>query len=254
MMAPVLAAPLATGRAGAPVAADQRYAGIRVVDTALEEMGVGSGASSEGLRQDLASLHSFASTTSGPVRWVLGSLRPARLTHISYGDSLVANLSTTPGIPRQLAFGRIGYDAPIGTVVSASAAPRCTAKSAAGDWRRDYKATSQKSQSFEVHASMAPLQSQSQTLKLTAGFQFTTLQKATSSATLYNDHLRIASLTADYMLKDDFGGTSYLVGTVRQGLDVLGALGRATITCRDTMAPHFHDGQFVVRALPVADR
>ena len=39
----------------------------------------------------------------------------------------------------------------------------------------------------------------------------------------YNDHIRTASLTADYRLQDRFGGTNYATLTFRQGLDVFGA-------------------------------
>ena len=114
-----------------------------------------------------------------------------------------------------------GYDGSIGNPVTVGGSALYS-EVRPGDWRREYSDVT-KTQSFEVHAGMAPLQSQSQTLTLTAGFQFTNISESDIFGTLYNDHLRIASLTADYMLKDDFGGTSYLTGTLRQGIDVLGA-------------------------------
>jgi hemolysin activation/secretion protein len=39
----------------------------------------------------------------------------------------------------------------------------------------------------------------------------------------YNDHVRTASLTADYRLQDRFGGTNFATATYRQGLDIFGA-------------------------------
>ncbi len=226
MMAPVLAArPSRQDVLERQLLLINATPGIRVVDTALEEMGIGSG------RFRLTvyvktwqvytsfGLDNLGSRAVGPWQtYATGAFN----SYLLPGDSLVANLSTTPGDPRQLAFGRIGYDAPIGTDGVRVGGSALYSEVRPGDWRRDYSDVT-KTQSFEVHASMAPLQSQSQTLKLTAGFQFTNIAESDIFGTLYNDHLRIASLTADYMLKDDFGGTSYLVGTLRQGLDVLGA-------------------------------
>src|SRR4051794_37771369 len=45
----------------------------------------------------------------------------------------------------------------------------------------------------------------------------------TFSAAWYNDHIRTASLTADYRLQDHFGGTNFATLTYRQGLDIFGA-------------------------------
>ena len=40
---------------------------------------------------------------------------------------------------------------------------------------------------------------------------------------IYADRIRTASLTSDYRLQDNFGGTNYLTVNCRQGLDILGA-------------------------------
>ena len=40
---------------------------------------------------------------------------------------------------------------------------------------------------------------------------------------IYNDRIRTVSLTSDYRLQDNFGGTNYLTVNWRQGLDILGA-------------------------------
>lgn len=40
---------------------------------------------------------------------------------------------------------------------------------------------------------------------------------------IYNDHLRTVTLSTDYRLQDDFGGTNYLTLAWRQGFDVFGA-------------------------------
>jgi hypothetical protein len=41
--------------------------------------------------------------------------------------------------------------------------------------------------------------------------------------TWYNDHIRTASLSADYRIQDRFGGTSFATLPHRQGLDIFGA-------------------------------
>jgi hemolysin activation/secretion protein len=80
-----------------------------------------------------------------------------------------------------------------------------------------------KTESFELHGSIVPLQSQQSTLTLTAGLGFTNANQNAVFGPVYADRIRTASLTADYRLQDNFGGTSYLTVNYRQGLDILGA-------------------------------
>lgn len=199
--------------------------GIRVADTALEEIGVGSGRFRLKVYVKTWQIYTsfgidnLGSRAVGPWQsYATGAFN----SYLLPGDALVVNLSTTPADPRQLAFGRIGYDAPIGTDGVRIGGSALYSEVRPGDWRREYRDVT-KTESFEVHASVAPLQSQSQTLALTASFQFTNVSESDTFGPLYNDHLRIASLSADYMHKDDFGGANYLTATLRQGLDVLGA-------------------------------
>lgn len=199
--------------------------GIRVADTALEEIGVGSGRFRLTVYVKTWQVYTsfgidnLGSRAVGPWQsYATGAFN----SYLLPGDSLVVNLSTTPADPRQLAFGRIGYDSPIGTDDLRVGGSVLYSEVRPGDWRRDYSDVT-KTESFELHASVAPLQSQSQTLTLTAGAQITNISERDIFGALYNDHLRTVSLTADYRLKDDFGGTNYLTATWRQGLDVLGA-------------------------------
>ena len=199
--------------------------GIRVADTALEEIGVGSGRFRLKVYVKTWQIYTsfgidnLGSRAVGPWQtYATGAFN----SYLLPGDSLVANLSTTPADPRQLAFGRIGYDAPIGTDGVRIGGSALYSEVRPGDWRREYRDVT-RTESFEVHAGVAPLQSQSQTLALTAGFQFTNISESDIFGALYNDHLRIVSLSADYMLKDDFNGTNYLTATLRKGIDVLGA-------------------------------
>jgi hemolysin activation/secretion protein len=199
--------------------------GIRVADTALEEIGVGSGHFRLTVYVKTWQVHTsfgidnLGSHAVGPWQsYATGAVN----SYLLPGDALVVNLSTTPADPRQLAFGRIGYDAPIGTDGLRVGGSVLYSEVRPGDWRRDYSDVT-KTESFELHASVVPLQSQNQTLTLTAGAQFTNISENDNFGALYNDHLRTVSLTADYRLKDNFGGTNYLAATWRQGFDVLGA-------------------------------
>ena len=92
--------------------------GVRIEDTALEEIGTGSGHF-----RLIVSLKTWNIFTSvGVDNLGSSSVGPwqsygtaAFNSYFAPGDSLVVNLPTTPGDPRQLAFGRVSYEAPVGT-------------------------------------------------------------------------------------------------------------------------------------------
>lgn len=199
--------------------------GIRVADTALEEIGTASG------RFRLTvyvktwnvytafSLDNFGSSAVGPWQsYATGAFN----SYLTPGDSMVVNLSTTPGDPRQLAFGRIGYETPIGIDGVRIGGSALYSEVRPGDWRRTYGDLT-KTESYEIHGSVVPVQSLNQILTLTLGATVSNISESDIFGTLYNDHLRILSGTMDYRLKDDFGGVNYLTLGWRQGLDVMGA-------------------------------
>ncbi|MGY4293279.1 hemolysin activation/secretion protein [Bradyrhizobium sp. i1.4.4] len=65
--------------------------------------------------------------------------------------------------------------------------------------------------------------SQSSALTLTLAGTFSNVSEHDLYGPWYNDHIRTASLTADYRLQDRFGGTNFATLTYRQGLDIFGA-------------------------------
>jgi hemolysin activation/secretion protein len=138
------------------------------------------------------------------------------------GDTLALNLSTTPGDVRQLAFGRLSYDVPIGTDGLRVGASGVYSEVWPGDYRRVYNDNT-KTETFEVRASYAPLQSQRSTLTLTAATVFSNVREADVIGPIYFDKIRTFNLTTDYRLQDGFNGTNYLTVLWRQGLDILGA-------------------------------
>lgn len=199
--------------------------GVRITDTALEEIGGATGRFR--LIVYLKTWHVFSSfgldnlgsSSVGPWQtYATGAFN----SYLTPGDTLAVNLSTIANDPRQLGFARLSYDAPIGvdgvrlggSVLYSAVRP--------GDARRlDSDITT--TEAFELRAGIVPLQSQSSSLTLTAATTFSNVSEHDLYGPWYNDHIRTASLTADYRLQDHFGGTNFATLTYRQGLDIFGA-------------------------------
>jgi len=199
--------------------------GVRIEDTAIEEIGTASG--NFRLILSLKTWHVF--TSFGIDNLGSSSVGPwqsygtaAFNSYLAPGDSLVLNLSTTPGDPRQLAFGRLSYEVPVGTDGARIGASGYYSEVWPGDYRHLYS-DNIKTESFEIRGSIVPLQSQKSSLTLTAAAGFTNATENDVFGPIYADRIRTASFTSDYRLQDDFGGTNYLTVNYRQGLDILGA-------------------------------
>jgi hemolysin activation/secretion protein len=199
--------------------------GVRIADTALEEIGVATGRFR--LVVDLKTWHVYTSfgidnlgsSVVGPWQtYATGAFN----SYLAPGDTLALNLSTTPGDPRELAFGRLSYDVPVGTDGMRIGTSALYSEVRPGDIRRLYNDNT-RTESFEVHGSIVPLQSQNSTLTLTSAAGFSNVSERDVLGPIYNDHIRTVSLTSDYRLQDNFGGSNYLTLTWRQGLDIFGA-------------------------------
>lgn len=215
--------------------------GVRIEDTALEEIGTATGRFR--LTVYLKTWHLF--TSFGIDNLGSSSVGPwqsyATAAFNSYlvpGDSLVVNLSTTPTDPRQLAFGRVAYDVPVGTDGARIGASGYYSEVWPGDARHMYSDNT-KTESFEFHGSIVPLQSQKSSLTLTAAMVFTNAAENDVFGPIYSDHIRFASLTSDYRLQDNFGGTNYLTLNYRQGLDIFGASQQNDFLSRDGASSDF---------------
>ena len=199
--------------------------GVHIDDSGLEEIGTASGRFR--LIVYLKTWHFF--TSSGIDNLGSSSVGPwqsyataAFNSYLAPGDSLVLNLSTTPADPRQLAFGRLSYEVPVGTDGARIGASGFYSEVRPGDFRRLFN-DNIRTESFEVHGSMVPLQSQRSSLTLTAGLGVSNVSENDVFGPFYADRIRTLSLTSDYRLQDDFGGNNYLTLNYRQGLDILGA-------------------------------
>jgi hemolysin activation/secretion protein len=200
-------------------------AGVRVVDTALEEIGNATGRFR--LIVYLKTWHIYTSfgldnlgsSAIGPWQtYATGAFN----SYLLPGDTLALNLSTIPNDPRELAFGRLSYDVPVGTDGARIGASALYSEVRPGDYRRllnDVTTT----EAFEIRGSIVPVQSQRSTLTLTAAADFSNVSEHDVFGPIYNDHIRTVSLTSDYRLQDNFGGNNYFTLTWRQGLPILGA-------------------------------
>ena len=117
------------------------------------------------------------------------------------GDTLAVNLSTTPGDPRQLAFGRISYDVPVGTDGLRVGASGLYSEVWPGDYRHAFSDNT-RTEAFELRGSILPLQSQRATLTLTASTVFSDVSESDVFGPIYNDRIRTVNLTSDYRLQE----------------------------------------------------
>jgi hemolysin activation/secretion protein len=198
---------------------------VRIADTALEEIGNATG------RFRLVvyvntwhiytsfGLDNLGSSAVGPWQtYATGAFN----SYLLPGDMLVLNLSTTPADPRELGFGRLSYDVPVGTDGARIGASALYSEVRPGD-DRHLNNDNTRTDSFEIHGSIVPLQSQKSALTLTAAAGFSNVSESDVFGPIYNDHIRTVSLTSDYRLQDNFGGNNYFTLTWRQGLNILGS-------------------------------
>jgi hemolysin activation/secretion protein len=213
------------GDAGAPAALINGWPGVRITDSAIEEIGGNSGRFR--LVLSLKTWHVYAwagmdnlgSAAVGPWQaYATGAFN----SYLTPGDTLALNLSSIANDPRELGFGRLSYDAPVGTDGWRLGASALYSEVRPGDDRRLTNDNS-RTETFEPRSSFAAVQSQRLTLTVTAAAGWSNVSESDVFGPMYNDHIRTASLTADYRLQDAFGGTSYATMTFRQGLDIFGA-------------------------------
>jgi len=199
--------------------------GVRIIDTALEEIGAASGrfrllVSVETWRIYTAqALDNLGTPAVGTLQAYSAS---AFNSYLVNGDSLGVNLSTVPDAPRELGFARLSYDAPIGRDGVRLGATALYSEVWPGDYRRQLGTRSQ-IETYEIKAGFVPIETRRSSLWLTAAAGFSDVSERDSFGITYRDHIRTLSLTADYKLQDNLDGWNYLTLIWRQGLDVLGA-------------------------------
>src|SRR5581483_8295882 len=150
------------------------WPGVRILDSAIEEIGGATGRFR--LVVYLKTWHVYASLGadnlgSAAVGPWQGYATGAFNSYLLPGDTLALNLSSIVNDPRELGFGRLSYDAPIGVDGMRIGASALYSEVRPGDNRR---LTSDRTttESFELRSSLVPLQSQRSTLTLTAAAGF----------------------------------------------------------------------------------
>jgi hemolysin activation/secretion protein len=199
--------------------------GVRITDTALEEIGTSSGRFR--LVVSVETWHIFTAQALDNLGTpAVGTLQAysasAFNSYLVKGDSLGVNLSTVPDTPREMGFARLSYDAPIGHDGVRLGATALYSEIWPGDYRRELRTRSQ-IETYELKASFVPIETRRSSFWLTAAAGFSDVTERDSYGLTYRDHIRTVSLTADYKLQDKLDGWNYLTLTWRQGLDVLGA-------------------------------
>ncbi|CAL79216.1 Putative secreted protein related to heme utilisation [Bradyrhizobium sp. ORS 278] len=199
--------------------------GVRLADSTLEEIGGTTGRFRLVLElktwhvYGAASLDNLGSSTVGP--WQ-SYATAAFNSYLLPGDTLMANLSTTPGDPRQLAFGRLSYDVPVGTDGVHVGASALYSEVRPGDVRRLIN-DSTVTETVELRGGFAPIQSQRTSLNLTIAAAFSDVTERDVFGLWYRDRIRTVTFTGDYRWKDDVGGDNYLTLAYRQGINAFGA-------------------------------
>ena len=197
--------------------------GARITDSTLEEIGSASGH----FRLIVwvktwhvylwAGLDNLGSASIGPWQsYATGAFN----SYLLPGDNLTLNLSTIANDPRELGFGRLSYDAPLGIDGFRLGASALYSNARPGDDRRlvnDNTTT----ESAEIHGSIVPIVSQRESLTLTVAMGFSDLmennQFSPTFGPIYNDRIRTISLTSSYRLQDALGGTNYATMTFPTG-------------------------------------
>jgi hemolysin activation/secretion protein len=199
--------------------------GVRITDSALDEIGGPKGRFRLILHLKVWHVYTsfgidnLGSSSVGPWQsYATGAFN----SYLLPGDTLAVNLSTTANDPRELGFGRLSYDAPVGTDGLRLGTSALYSEVRPGDGRRLFN-DSTRTEAFEIRGSILPLQSQRSALTITVAAGLSNVAENDVFGPIYSDHIRTISLTSDYRLKDDFGGNNFATLTLRQGLDILGA-------------------------------
>ena len=199
--------------------------GMRVVDTALEELGSASGRFRLIVKVETwhiyesVGLDSYGSYAVGPLQAYSSTFFNS---YFAKGDTLNLNLSTVPDATRDLRYGRISYGIPIGPDGVRLGATISRSEVWPDDYRRQVD-TRTINQFYELRGSFVPLESRQSALTITAAFAATDETEKDTFGTDYSDHIRIVRLSGDYRLQDQLGGRNYFTAGLRQGISGLGA-------------------------------
>jgi len=199
--------------------------GLRIADTALEEIGEATGRFR--LVVTLERWHLYLGVGldnrgTNAVGRMQGFVAPAANSIVFGGDTLGAALSSVPDTPNELQFGRVFYVAPIGSNGARVSASASYGEIWPGDERRyddNYTSTAR----YEIKGTVVPLRTREMSLWLHAGGDISDVRESDDGGPISDDHIRALTFTMDGELHDSLRGSNYLTALVRQGLNILGA-------------------------------
>lgn len=199
--------------------------GVHVVDTAMEEIGTGTGAFRLIVKVQTWRIHSTIGLNNYGTQAV-GPLQAYWSTYLNSlwvrGDALGLALSTVPDSTRDLRFGRLSYDAPIGRDGLRIGATSSYNEVWPDDSRREDD-TRTISRFYELRGSVSPIELKDTALAFTAALDITDETETDAFGPIYEDHVRAAVLKADSKVHDGLDGWNYVSVLARQGIDGLGA-------------------------------
>jgi hemolysin activation/secretion protein len=199
--------------------------GVRIADTALEEIGVATGNFRLILELETWRLYtalgagSWGTPAVGPIQSYLAANVNSQMIP---GDTFGANFATVPGAIQELAFGRLFYDAPVGNDGARAGATVSYSEIRPGD-ETEALDTRTRVETFELWGKVVPLQSRKSSLSLLAAVGLSNATESDADGTNYRDRLRTVRLAADYQLRDDAGGSNFFTFGLRQGIDAFDA-------------------------------
>ena len=151
-----------------------------------------------------------------------GQVIRRRLGRDAGGETLMVNLSTIPDASRELRFGGISFDVPLGTQGARLGLAASYSDIWPDDERRAWHGRIQ-TESYTLSGTIVPLRARESSLWLTAFAAIRNAEETSLVGTVYQDRIRAVGLNAAYQMRDAFEGSSYVSLNVRQGLDILGA-------------------------------
>lgn len=199
--------------------------GLKVVDTALEEIGETTGRFRLIVRVQTwriyttLGLDNSGTHAVGPLQAYASTFFNSSLVR---GDTLGVNLATVPDATRDLRSGRLTYNAPVGNDgFRLGGSGSYNEVWPADDRRRTDTRTI--NQSYDLRGSYSAIVTRQHTLTLTGSFGYTDEIEKDTTSTIYSDHIRVARLSADYRIQDPWSGSNYLTAALRHGVNALNA-------------------------------
>jgi hemolysin activation/secretion protein len=216
--------------------------GVRIADTALEEIGTTTGQFRLIVRVQTWSiqvglgLDNWGTFAVGPLQAYTATSFHSYLTP---GDIWTVNLSTVPDSTDDLRYGRAAYDLPVGdgSRIGVSASH----SSVRPDDSRHALDTRTLTRSYELRGGVVPIATREMSLSLSAALGIIDSSENNLKGTTYNDRVRIVSLMANYRVRDQLGGWNFMSLVLRQGLGaILGASeSRDPLLSREGASPSF---------------